>query len=212
MVIGRKPRRGTIPVVRRLGSKPVQLAKEEAMPSRPPPVWALEPVRIAGPDPAWPERAAEFAAELHSLLGRWLRSDVLHVGSTAIPGLAAKPVIDLMATAEDPDAAVASEQDAMAHASWFLVPPELDQRPWRRFVVRTDAAGQRRRAHLHLMWPGEPRWDEQLAFRDRLRAEPALAAEYATLKARAAAEHRADREAYTAAKATFVRRVLDAAY
>ncbi len=45
------------------------------MPGRPPPVWALEPVRIADPDPAWPERAAEFAAELHSLLGRWLRSD-----------------------------------------------------------------------------------------------------------------------------------------
>lgn len=177
------------------------------MPDRPP-AWALEPVRITGPDPAWPERAEELAAELHGLLGRWLRSDVLHIGSTAIPGLPAKPIIDLMATADDPDAAVANEQDAMADSSWFLVPPGLDQRPWRRFVVRTDTAARRRRAHLHLMRPGEPRWDEQLTFRDRLRAEPALAVEYATLKARAAAEHPADREAYTAAKATFVRHVL----
>lgn len=173
------------------------------------PAWAVEPVRIIDSDPAWPERAREFTAELHRLLGRWLSSDVLHVGSTAVPGLPAKPIIDLMAVADDPAAAVARERDALTSAWWFLVPPELDQRPWRRFVVRADRAGQRRLAHLHLMRPGERRWNEVLAFRDRLRADPTAAAAYGDLKARAAADHRTDREAYTAAKANFVRHVLD---
>jgi GrpB-like predicted nucleotidyltransferase (UPF0157 family) len=58
------------------------------------------------------------------------------------------------------------------------------------------------------MQPGERRWHEQLLFRDRLRIEPALADEYAALKTRAAAEHPDDREAYTQAKAEFIRRVL----
>lgn len=182
------------------------------MVDEPPPAWAVEPVRIVEPDPGWPERAERFAAELRHLLDGRLRGDVLHIGSTAVPGCPAKPIIDLMAVADDPAAAVAREHDALTSASWFPVPPELDRRPWRAFVVRTDLAGQRRLAHLHLMRPCEPRWDEQLSFRDRLRADPALTAEYAAVKTRAAAEHPADREAYTAAKANFVRRVLDAGH
>lgn len=89
------------------------------------------------------------------------------------------------------------------------MPRELDQRAWRGFVVRADTAAQHRLAHLHLMLPDEPRGYEQLAFRDALRASPALAKEYARLKARAAGEHRHDREAYTNAKQAFVRRVLE---
>jgi hypothetical protein len=78
---------------------------------------------------------------------------------------------------------------------WLLVPPELDARPWRRFLVKV-AAGHRV-AHLHLLDPGAPRWAEQMWFRDRLRDRPGLAAEYA-----------GDREAYAKGKAAFVRRVL----
>jgi GrpB-like predicted nucleotidyltransferase (UPF0157 family) len=69
------------------------------------------------------------------------------------------------------------------------------------------AAGHRI-AHLHLLEPGTTRWVEQLRFRDRLRAQPALAAEYAELKRRLAREHADDREAYSDGKAAFVRRVL----
>ncbi|MGH7743478.1 MAG: GrpB family protein [Candidatus Dormibacteria bacterium] len=58
------------------------------------------------------------------------------------------------------------------------------------------------------MQPGQRRWHEQLTFRNRLRAEPALATKYATLKARAADQHPHDREAYTEAKAEFIRRVV----
>ncbi len=160
------------------------------------------------PDPEWATKAECFAAEIRDLLGGWFSGPVAHVGSTAVPGLAAKPIIDLQATATDPAAAMAARQHALAAASWFFVPRELDQRAWRWFIVRADAAGRHRLAHLHLMRPDEPRWHEQLAFRDALRASPALTEEYARLKAHAAREHRNDREAYTDAKQAFVRRAL----
>lgn len=69
------------------------------------------------------------------------------------------------------------------------------------------ADGGGRAAHLHLLPPGSPRWDEQIAFRDALRADRDLADEYAQLKTDLAAAY-ADREAYTDGKADFVRRVL----
>ena len=169
------------------------------------PAWAGEPVVIVDYDPGWALQAAQERRRLVDLLGPWLVDDVYHVGSTAIPGLAAKPIIDLMA-------GVGSLDDApvlvgvLAPYDWHLVPPELDARPWRRLLVKV-AAGQRV-AHLHLLNPGTPRWAEQLQFRDRLRARPALAAEYGQLKRRLAREHADDREAYAKGKAAFVRLVL----
>jgi GrpB-like predicted nucleotidyltransferase (UPF0157 family) len=71
-----------------------------------------------------------------------------------------------------------------------------------------DDTRRHRQAHLHLMKPGELRWHDQLSFRARLRTEPALLDEYAALKTRAAAEHPDDREAYSQAKAKFIRRVF----
>jgi GrpB-like predicted nucleotidyltransferase (UPF0157 family) len=169
-----------------------------------PPAWAFEDVRVVDSDPRWARDGMHFAAEVRGLLGDWLCSPVVHVGSTAVPGLAAKPIIDLQATVSDPAAIIASNGDAMVAASWFFVPRELDQRPWRWFVVRADRSGRHRLAHLHLMQPGEPRWYQQIAFRDLLRADPALAQQYARLKTQAASTHAGDREAYTKAKDSFV--------
>lgn len=128
-----------------------------------------------------------------------------HVGSTAVPGLAAKPVVDLMAPVRSLTAS--EEADAvLAGCGWRLVPPDLDQRPWRRLHVLPE--DDRRLAHLHLIEPDHPRWHEALAFRDRLRREPDLAAEYARLKRQAARRHGRDREVYTQAKSAFVEAVL----
>ena len=173
------------------------------------PPWATEEVHVVEPDPRWAVQAARFATEIHDLFGDRLSGQVAHIGSTAVPGLAAKPIIDLQAVAADPAAATAAHQNALTAASWFFVPRHLDQRAWRWFFVRADAAGQHRLAHLHLMQLDEPRWGEQLTFRDALRANPELAEEYARLKTRAARENRHDREAYTSAKHAFIRRVLN---
>jgi GrpB-like predicted nucleotidyltransferase (UPF0157 family) len=97
--------------------------------------------------------------------------------------------------------------EKLAPVGWHLVPAELDRRPWRRFFVKVS--GERRIAHLHIMVAGTPRWKEQPAFRDALRADPNLVDAYAALKRDLAARHATDRERYTSAKADFVRAVLE---
>lgn len=142
------------------------------------------------------------------LLASWLVDGVEHVGSTAVSGLAAKPIIDLMASVRNPETVVGQAGERLAADGWCYVPPELDQHAWRRFFVKPDTTGQHRVAHLHVIRAGHPRWDEQLAFRDALREDAGLALRYADLKRRLAAEHPDDREAYTAAKGGFVADVL----
>ncbi len=171
------------------------------------PAWAVEPVRLLEHDSAWAQRAQDFAGEVRELFGEHLSSDVVHVGSTAIKGLLAKPIIDLQAVSADPAHAVAAAEAEAEAIGWVLVPRELDQRSWRWLLVRVDPERRSRLAHLHLMPPGQARWDEQLRFRDRLRASAELRAEYEALKRRLAADHAGDREAYSEAKGAFVRRV-----
>jgi GrpB-like predicted nucleotidyltransferase (UPF0157 family)/uncharacterized cupin superfamily protein len=169
------------------------------------PAWATEPIEVVDPDPAWATRAASLRADLEDRLGPWLEGSIEHVGSTAVPGLAAKPVIDLLAPVRL--IAVADRlHGPLVEGGWELVPPELDGRAWRRLYVLAE--GSRRRAHLHLVDPSHPRWSDEVTFRDQLRQRPDLASDYARLKRLAATAHRDDREAYTDAKSDFVRRVL----
>ena len=172
------------------------------------PAWAVESVHLSAYNPQWPELAERYAAELHPLLGRWLLGPIEHVGSTSVPGLTAKPVIDLMAQAADPDTVAARAGAELSERSWNYVPPELDARPFRRFFVKVSPDGAHRLAHLHLMAAGAERWDQQLRFRDALRADPALRGEYAAVKTRLAGVHAGDRERYTDEKGAFVVRAL----
>jgi GrpB-like predicted nucleotidyltransferase (UPF0157 family) len=172
------------------------------------PACATEPIAVVPPDPTWQSQAADLIVSLRPLLEPWLDGDIEHVGSTAVPGLAAKPVLDLLAPVtalEECDAAV----EPLADAGWELVPPELDGRPWRRLYVLPD--GARRVAHLHLVERAHEHWHATVTFRDRLRQHPELVAEYAELKRRLAEASTDDREAYTDGKTDFVRRVVGGA-
>jgi GrpB-like predicted nucleotidyltransferase (UPF0157 family) len=138
-------------------------------------------------------------------IGQWLAGSIEHIGSTAIPGLAAKPVIDIMAGVES--------LDASRPAVVVLADFEYCYAPYRAGVMHwlCKPSPAARTHHLHLV-PFQSRlWMEQLAFRDYLRAHPDVALEYAALKWRLAEQHRFDREAYTDAKAPFVRWILDEA-
>ncbi len=172
------------------------------------PTWATERVEIVRYDPSWPRRAALHIARLNRLLARWLTQPIEHVGSTAIPGLPAKPIIDLQAAVVDL-AATDRITERLAPDGWHPVPVELDQRPWRRLYVLPE--NDRRAAHLHVLSQDSPRWHEQLTFRDALRADPGLVAEYADLKTDLSAQHAEDREAYTRGKTSFVRRIVRSA-
>ncbi len=165
------------------------------------------PVAVVEYDPSWPRAFAALAARAAAALAREpvVPARIEHVGSTAVPGLAAKPVLDLQA--EVGDLGCAPEVAAvLAPLGWHHVPPDLDARPWRRFLVHV--VDGRRAAHLHLMTTGTARLAEQRGFRDALRADPGLRAVYAERKRALAAAHADDREAYTEGKAEVVRRVL----
>ncbi|HRO31307.1 GrpB family protein [Citricoccus sp.] len=169
------------------------------------PAWAIEQVRVQPPHEDWQRRGARLCRELDAVLADWLVEPTQHVGSTAVPGLASKPIVDVQAAVVDLGCSDAVAR-VLLPAGWHFVPPELDARPWRRFLVQV--IDEHRAAHLHLLPAGSPRWTEQLEFRDALRADPELTHRYAELKRALAAKHATDREAYSAGKAKFVRSVL----
>ncbi|HEX8093563.1 GrpB family protein [Jatrophihabitans sp.] len=169
------------------------------------PSWASEPVELVAPDPTWLARGRRAGQSLDEALGALLVCPVEHVGSTAIPGLPAKPILDLLA--EVSDLAVAEQvAGLLAPQGWHYVPPELDGRPYERFFVQV--LDGHRVAHLHLLRAGSPQRTDLVRFRDLLRGNRHLAADYAALKAGLAAAHRDDRERYSAAKHGFVTDVL----
>jgi GrpB-like predicted nucleotidyltransferase (UPF0157 family) len=127
------------------------------------------------------------------------------VGSTGVPGLAAKPVIDIADVVVDLGEARGVAVEPLAEAGYAFWAENPD--PERLFFVRGLPPAPHRTHHLHLMTPG-PTLDRHLAFRDRLTARPETAARYAALKRELAVAHRTDREAYTAAKKAFIDAVL----
>lgn len=148
-------------------------------------------------DPQW---IAAFDRLRSDLLGRLPRGVALHhIGSTAVPGLAAKPILDIGATA--PVARHAEIARVLQEAGWIDRGPRSG---WLFIRLRdTDI----RTHNLHLYADDDPDVAAQLAFRDRLRADPALRAAYAAEKAEIIARGTA-RKDYAEAKTTFVRAAL----
>lgn len=155
-------------------------------------------------DPTWPERFEEERVALARVLVEAVVGGIHHVGSTAVPGLDAKPVIDILVGVTDLDSSRGCI-DAVAPLGYGYAPYRIDEMHW---LCKPDPT--RRTHHLHLVPAGSPRFEGELAFRDRLRADAQLAADYAALKHRLAGRFGADREGYTAAKAPFIRSALRA--
>jgi GrpB-like predicted nucleotidyltransferase (UPF0157 family) len=160
------------------------------------------PVEVVSYDPAWPSRFIEEHAVLEGLLARWLVADIEHVGSTAVPGLAAKPIIDIMAPVESLEAS-RGFIEAAGRAGYLYWPYKADVMHW---FCKPSAA--HRTHHLHLIPFQSPLWFARLRFRDALRSDPRLAGQYAELKLHLAQRYRHDREAYTEGKSDFVTAVL----
>jgi len=153
------------------------------------------PVQVIDYDPAWP---ASFEAERRRLAPLLGSADLHHIGSTAVPGLAAKPVIDMMALVPDIDAPIA----ALVERAGYQFPRAYNATlSHRRFLCYPTAS--HRTHHLHLV-DERHELDRRQCFRDRLRADSVLVREYATLKRRLASRFANDREAYTEAKHQFI--------
>lgn len=168
-------------------------------------------VRLIEPDPAWPVVAAHIADEIRAAGAPvWGAAPVAlaHIGSTAVPGLCAKPVIDLLLGVTELSQAL-DAGPALARAGYLYRPEHEADLPDRRYFVRP--AGATPRVHLHAVVRGGPLWRQHLRFREALRDDPALRDAYAALKRTLAATHADDKAAYTRAKAPFIRQVLGGA-
>lgn len=160
------------------------------------------PVEIVPYDGQWPALFESERAVLERALQPWSVGPIEHVGSTAVVGMCAKPVIDIMAGVEslrasEPGKAVLHELGYQYAAyktdvmHWFCKPSH-----------------SHRTHHLHLIPFTSALYKQRLAFRDLLRSDVDLAARYATLKSQLAQRYRFDRDAYTRAKSPFVARAL----
>jgi GrpB-like predicted nucleotidyltransferase (UPF0157 family) len=159
-------------------------------------------VRLVRHRRAW---AAAFARErrrLERLLGPGALA-IEHVGSTAVAGLAAKPVMDI-AVAVDSLEAAGRWPAALGGAGYAA----FGDREARGEHFYAKGPQERRTVYLHVVPIGSPNWSGFLGFRDALRSSAQLRARYERLKRRARARHPRDREAYTDAKGAFIRGVL----
>ncbi|MGD9890018.1 MAG: GrpB family protein [Dehalococcoidia bacterium] len=162
----------------------------------------IEPIEVVAYNPDWPRWFDAERDRLLQVLGV-VAVRIDHIGSTAVPGLAAKPVIDILAIVEPfplPPALIAGVEslDYEFKGEYGIVGRQY-------FRTRPHAR------HLHVFAPGSLEVGRHLLFRDYLRSHPEAAREYGTLKRRLAAEHRRNREAYTDGKAGLVRAILERA-
>jgi GrpB-like predicted nucleotidyltransferase (UPF0157 family) len=157
-----------------------------------------EPVRIAPYDPAWPERFEEEREALSAAIDYWVTGGIHHVGSTSVPGLGSKPVIDILVGVRDLEES-RSCFDRLGDLEYMYAPYRSEEMHW--FCKPNPS---RRTHHLHLVPAGSSRFHDELAFRDYLRTHSEVAKEYGALKRRLAKKFRHDREAYTDAKTEFI--------
>lgn len=167
----------------------------------------MQELRVIDYQDTWPAQYAQVEAELREALSP-LDVTLEHIGSTAVPGLCAKPVIDVVLGVDSLDAVTAPI--AALAAIGFVYRPEYESViPERRYFVR--AADATPRVHLHALVRGGAQWRQHLLFRDALRGDRDLMQSYASLKQQLAVLHASDKAAYTEAKAPFIRQVLASA-
>lgn len=160
------------------------------------------PVIIEPFDPTWPAKFEAEKAMLVPVLRPWLIGPIEHIGSTAVPSLPAKPIIDIMGAVRDLPSSFAAIE-ALAALSYHYFAYKADVMHW--FCKPSDFE---RTHHLHLVPFDSDLWRERLAFRDCLRRDSAVRMAYADLKAQLAVDFRDDRDAYTDAKSDFIQATL----
>jgi GrpB-like predicted nucleotidyltransferase (UPF0157 family) len=164
-------------------------------------------IRVVPYDPGWVVRFRQERVQLERLLAPWLSGGVHHIGSTSVPGLAAKPILDMIAGVADLEAA--RPAIAVLEAHGWVHAPHRPEAYW--FYRPQTSVGREHTHHLHLTQPGSALWRERLAFRDALRADPALREQYQALKLLLAQQHGDDTGGYTGDKRAFVAGVLASA-
>lgn len=165
-------------------------------------LWALFPIVLTAPDPRWPAWFAREKALLQAVLPEGFCLGIHHIGSTAIRGIWAKPIVDILLEAPA-DAELSMADEALSRAGYRCMSREKDRRAYNKGYTPQGFAPEV--FHLHLRRQGD---HPELPFRDYLNAHPEDARAYEALKLSLWKPFEHDRDGYTAAKSAFVQDVL----
>lgn len=163
------------------------------------------PVVIVDYDPEWPKLYEIERKLIHGLLGDIIFA-IEHVGSTAVPGLAAKPIVDIMIGVQDVEKGRNACIKPLMELGYSYVPELEKDIPERYFLFRGSAKGHSH--HIHITQPTTDFWIDHLLFRDYLRKHPSVAKQYGDLKQSLANVYRDKRVEYGQAKTDFIEDVL----
>jgi GrpB-like predicted nucleotidyltransferase (UPF0157 family) len=172
-----------------------------------------EEISLAPYDPVWPASFRREREHLLSCLPNELLGRIEHFGSTAVPGLAAKPIVDMLVEVTALEAAksrIVPILEAQGYDYFWRATKGEETPPFYAWFIRRDPVTGARTHHVHMVESHFPHWSS-LAFRDHLIAHPEVAGEYEQLKRRLVSECARDRIAYTRGKAEFIERVTTAA-
>ena len=171
-----------------------------------------ENVAVVPYDPRWPEMFQEEKEHLLSCLPATLIKRVEHFGSTAVPGLSAKPIVDILIEVTSLDETrekISPILESQGYDYFWRPTWGDDTPPFYAWFIKRDPGGNRTH-HIHMVEHHFEHWD-RLLFRDYLVEHPEVAHEYGVLKQRLSQSHENDRVAYTKAKTEFVVRVTEMA-
>ena len=170
----------------------------------------IYPIILSEYNPAWLEWYAEEKVNLERLIGTKSIARISHFGSTSVPGLTAKPTVDILLEIKD-DANVSKLIDALSSPEYIcLNPPDMPTPPPHLMFLKgylPDGFAEKV-YHIHVRFSGD--WDE-LYFRDYLIAHPKIATEYAELKRKLFQDYEHDRDGYTTAKGEFIKSITQKA-
>ena len=166
----------------------------------------MDQIEIHPYDPSWPVQFYEERERLQDCLSDVPVQEIRHFGSTAIPGMPAKPVIDILIAVQSLKKARETFPSALDHIGYnFWQDNPKQDRLF--FVKGLSPRGKKRSHHVHVCEYESEMWG-QLGFCEFLKNNPAHAKEYASLKEKLALRYHDNREAYTEAKAEFITGVM----
>jgi GrpB-like predicted nucleotidyltransferase (UPF0157 family) len=169
-------------------------------------------VEVGPYDPRWPEKFEQERLHLLACLPSDLVRRIEHFGSTAVPGLSAKPIVDILVevtSLEEIRRRIAPILEAQGYDYFWRPTFGDDGPPFYAWFIKRDADGKRTH-HIHMVESHFEHWD-RLFFRDYLIGHPGVAREYEDLKTKLAAANPSDRIAYTQAKGEFIARITETA-
>lgn len=170
----------------------------------------MDPIELTFYNPQWPYLAELEIKRLREILPAQHVLDIQHLGSTAIPGIKAKPIIDIQVAVDSLLAIKQAAIDALKPLGYEYWADNPDQE--RMFFVKgMPPFGDKRTHHVHIVEPASRHWQEKIQFRDYLLSHPEAVQEYEELKIKLADQYTYDREKYTEAKTQFVNEILEKA-